>query len=272
MGITDRLKNASKDLLRSALGEPKKAFLVIHRQESFDLRKTNSAKSIDVIAAKALLLRDEADMSGEAISKNFDGGDKVHVMQVQYNPKSIDFLANSEPIPMSKLQRNVVSDIPAQYMRPPSVSMSVELVFDAMNVKDSFMADKAAVSGSLGGVVTNTSALLRRNQDQVYSVRPQTNALLAAVLRQTTNHVTFYWSGMTFNGIVMQAQARYTMFSVSGQPVRSVVKFVIEQKMGESDDLYWVEAFDKCFGDANEGGDYGGQSAGQYVGNLLNLG
>jgi hypothetical protein len=140
-----------------------------------------------------------------------------------------------------------------------------------VNVKDSFMADKGDIA-NLGGAVTSASSAVQRGMGKVYSVRPQTNALLAATLRQTTNHVTFYWAGVAFNGIVTQAQARYTMFSVSGQPVRSVVKVVIEQKMGGVDSIYWVQAFDKCFGDANAGGEYGGQSVGQYAGNLLNLG
>jgi hypothetical protein len=263
------MQKVGADLMKSALGEPKKAFLVVHKQEAFD--SSGGDASVDVRAARALFLRDETDVSGAELSRAFGGGDKVHVMQVQYNPHSIDFTANAEPIPASKLQQNIVSNIPAQYMRSPAVVMSVDLVFDAVNVKDSFMADKGNITG-LGGAVTSVGSAVRRGPGQVYSVRPQTNALLAAALRQSTNHVTFYWAGMTFSGIVTQAQARYTMFSVSGQPVRSVVKLVIEQKMDGDDSLYWEQAFDKCFGDADAGGDYGGQSVGQYAGNLLNLG
>ncbi|MDR1572686.1 MAG: hypothetical protein LBS24_00040 [Clostridiales Family XIII bacterium] len=262
-------KALGANVLGSVLGNPKKAFLVIHRQEAFE---TSGGSSVSELAEKVLLLSANADMGGAEISQLLGGAAKAHVMQVQYNPSSIEFLANSEPIPVNRLQQNVVSNIPSQHTRPPSVSMSVELVFDAVNVKDSFMADKANITGGLGGVVTAGAGVVNRAKGAEYTVRPQTNALLAAVLRQTTNHVTFHWSGMTFNGIVTQAQARYTMFSVSGRPVRSVVRLVFEQKLNKVDEKYWENAFNKCFGDESADGVSGGRSLGQSAGNLLNLG
>jgi hypothetical protein len=87
-----------------------------------------------------------------------------------------------------------------------------------------------------------------------------------------TRNVTFCWSGLAFHGIVTETRAKYTMFSVSGRPVRSLVSIVIQQDLSGPDGSYWDKAFDKCFGDADAEGVFGGQSVGQSVGNILNLG
>jgi hypothetical protein len=270
------IEKAGANLLGSVLGNPKKAFLVIHKSDDV-FYSTKGDASVEVLAASVLASSDETAASAPAgAGRNASAGAgrnvETHVMQVQYNPSSIDFMANAEPIPVNRLQQNVVSNIPSQFNLPPSVTMTVELVFDAVNAQDSFMADKANIAGGLGGAVTAASAVTKRLKGAEYTVQPQTNALLAAVMGRNTNDVSFHWSGMTFSGIVTQAQARYTMFSVSGRPVRSVVKLVIEQELTGVGKAYWESAFDKCFGEENDRGTFGGQSLGQNVGNLLNLG
>jgi hypothetical protein len=169
------------------------------------------------------------------------------------------------------LQQNVVAEIPPQFTRPPSVVMSVQLVFDAVNVKDSFMADKfrLSVSDAIGGAVTAVRVL----RGKKFTVRPHTNALLYMLMRKESARVTFHWADMTFHGLVNEVHARYTMFSVSGEPVRSFVDLSITQRVtGNTENQYWEKAFDKCFGEQDTDGLFGGQQTGQSVGNMLNLG
>lgn len=257
------LQSAGSNAASSVLGTPKKAFLVIHK-------KTDKApKDVAAETERALdLLGTMESTGGGLLSDLFGGKLGAHVLQVQYNPASISFQANSSPVPMRRLEQNVVAEIPAQFCRPPSVVMSVQLVFDAMNVKDSFMFEKFRISPN--DLVSDVAAAVNRSK---YTVQPQTNALLAMLMREESSLVTFHWSNMTFHGEVNEVQARYTMFSVSGRPVRSTVQFNIRQAVksaGES--AYWNKAFDNCFGKEDVAGDSGKLNAGQYVSSLLNLG
>ncbi|MDR1247530.1 MAG: hypothetical protein LBK57_11015 [Clostridiales Family XIII bacterium] len=258
------IKQIASNAAASVLGNPKKAFLVIHKDIS------STPESVAELAEKALRLSESVNPDSAAISGIF-GAANSHVLQVQYNPSAISFRANSEPIPVNRLQQNVVSEIPPQFTRPPSVVMSVQLVFDAVNVKDSFMADKFRLSASdaIGGAAT----ALRVLSGKKFTVRPHTNALLYMLMRKESSFVTFRWSNMTFHGLVNEVHARYAMFSVSGEPVRSFVDLSIVQRVaGATGNKYWEKAFDKCFGEQDVAGLFGGQSAGQYVGNMLNLG
>ncbi|MDR1321804.1 MAG: hypothetical protein LBK56_10325 [Gracilibacteraceae bacterium] len=220
----------------SFLGNTKKAFLVIHKE--------GNAEEMNVASLAERALSIGAASGGAAISHAFGGGSKAHAMQVQYNPASIVFRANADDVPARFLQQNVETEIPRQFTRPPSVVMSLQLLFDAVNVKDSFTADKFRLSA--GDILTAGAALFKK---ETYSVQAQTNALVAMLLRERTSLVTFHWANMNFCGIVSEVQARYVMFSVSGRPVRSTVQLSLTQEMGDTDVAYWDKAFTKMFGD-----------------------
>jgi hypothetical protein len=253
----------AENLTASVLGNPKKAFLVIHKDPQA------SPDSVAELAEKALALSESANPDSAAISNIFGGTDS-HVLQVQYNPSSISFRANSEPIPANRLQQNVVAEIPPQFTQPPSVVMSVQLIFDAVNNRDSFMSDQFRLSASDAALGAYSAAA---NRGKKFTVRPHTNALLFMLMRAKSSLVTFHWASMTFHGLVKEVQARYTMFSVSGEPVRSVIRLSIVQKVtSKTEGGYWEKAFDKCFGDEDTGGSFGGQMTGQNFGNLINLG
>jgi hypothetical protein len=231
--------------LPSILGNPKKAFLIIHKGED------EGAADVAALAERALSLSAAGDSA--AISQTFGGGDKSHVMQVQYNPASITFRANAADIPARFLQQNVETEIPSQFTRPPSVVMSLQLLFDAVNVKDSFMAEKLRLS--LGDVLTAGAAVYKgKSRRENYSVQVQTNALVALLLRDKSSLVTFHWANMSFCGIVSEVQARYLMFSVSGRPVRSMVQLSLTQEVSNADMTYWDNAFNKMFGSSLTGG------------------
>jgi hypothetical protein len=231
------LNKVKGNLAASVFGNPKKAFLVIHKNT-----REGGAGPVEDLAKKALALSSSANHDSASISGIFGGAAGSHVLQVQYNPSSLNFRANSVQILANRLQQNVISNIQPQFTEAPTITMTVELVFDAMNKKDSFTADK--FESSPGGLAAVAPAIVNRSG---YTVQPQTNALLAMLLRQSTNFVSFYWAGMVFSGQVMEAIARYVMFSVSGRPVRSMVRLVLKQKLEGADVSYWDKAFDKCF-------------------------
>jgi hypothetical protein len=109
--------------------------------------------------------------------------------------------------------KNLENEVPNQMVAPPRIVMSVDLIFDAVNLKDSFMFEKLRFS--VGDEFSMVAALLK---ERGYTVQPQTNGIIAAMLREGTRQVTFKWADMSFTGYLQEASARYTMFSVSGKP------------------------------------------------------
>ena len=81
--------------------------------------------------------------------------------------------------------------------------------------------------------------------------------------------MTFRWADMAFTGQLIEAQAEYTMFSVSGKPIRSKVRLNIAQQVeSEADIQYWDKTLDKMF---ESGALEQSKTAAQTLGNLLNL-
>lgn len=257
MGLKDTLAN-------SALGTVQKALLVVHNAKDpseLDSAKVATATANALAGAASTMKATQAALSGSGLSAS--------VMQVQYNPSSLSIQANAESIPFTYLQENIDNGIPNQNMRPPMVVLSVQLVFDAMNPKDAFMAEKFT-SISTGGIVSSVAGGIKTAVGEGYTVQPQTNGLLAALLKPHTRVVTFRWADMAFTGHLIEVQADYTMFSVSGKPIRSTVQMNIAQQVESKADIqYWDNALDQAI--KNKALEKG-KDAGQTLGNLLNLG
>jgi hypothetical protein len=241
MGIKETLAS-------SALGSVQKAMLIIHQGK--DAQEVDSTK---VAADTALMLKSaSASTSAKELGQALNGPQSAltsHVMQVQYNPASLSIQANAEAVPFTYLQQNIDSGIPNQSPRPPMVVLSVELIFDAVNPADAFMLDKLRLSA--GSVVSDISGAIQAKQGG-YTVQPHTNGLVAALMRPSTRVVTFRWADMAFTGQLIEVQAVYTMFSVSGKPVRSHVRMNIAQQVESSSDLkYWDGVLDRAFSNNN---------------------
>lgn len=258
MGFMDTVKTMAVDAGKSAVGMVEKAQLILH------LKNDPAEGPIDVPneAGEAL------SGGGPSVAKTYFGG---HILEVQYNPATITLQANAQPVPFQYLQSNIDSGIPAQNMRDPAVVLTVDLIFDDMNPKDAFMFDKLRLS--VGDAVSAGGGIARAVKGKSYSVMPQTNGIVAALIRNNTRDVTFKWSDMSFTGELSEVSANYTMFSVSGRPVRSTVNLRITQQVSSiADSAKWNNAFDAAFGAKDESKTIGGRSAAERFGNLLNIG
>lgn len=248
MGVVTNLLG---EALNSVIGNPKKALLIVFTGADavFDSQK--------VADAAANALGNSAKQVLGSMTSQLGGGEAAkayHVLEVQYNPAAIQLQANAEPVPFQYLQQNLDSGIPTQLQRPPSVVLSVELFFDDMNLADSFMWEKFT-AGVSTQTASNIAAGVQKGAGRVWSVQAQTNGLLATLLRDSTRTVTFKWADMTFTGELTEAQGRYTMFSTSGRPVRSIVRLNITQQVrSEADIQYWNKALDKVFEQERLGG------------------
>lgn len=248
-------------------GNPKKAKLTINTVSS-----STAAGSAGALASQLVSQTAQALTQGSVSAAGSTGG-LSKTLTVHYNPSSIQLQANADAVDVSYLLKNVDNGVPRQQTRPPSITMSVELVFDDMNVKDAFMAEKfklLSMSESISGLASSGAALYRTATGQNYSVQAQTNGIVALLMSKNTRQVTFSWANLSFSGEVNQVQARYTMFSTSGRPVRSVVTLILVQEFSNQTDRdKWNTAFDTGFKASLSKA--GNRSVGQTVGNILNI-
>lgn len=238
--------------LGSLLGGAQKALLILFTGTS--ARKLKNSEIANL--ASEALLKSSADMTALAGLYQYSNREiaeiknTLHFLEVQYNPNTLFIQANAEGVPILGLQQNLDPGVPNQTLRPPSVTLNVELFFDAVNLADSFMWEKFTL-GLSGQTVSNIATLGASTQGYVWSVQDQTNGLLGAIMSKNTRFMIFKWADMTFAGELTEASAQYTMFSTSGRPVRSKVTLRITQNVESADDIkYWDNALD----DATEDG------------------
>ena len=260
--------------LNSILGSPNKAIITIETATAAASASpaaglgsglANAAASAASTAASTAL----GSVSGLAgnTTSTVPGATGQKRLVVQYNPSSISIQANAESVRFQNLQQNLDNAVPANLVRPPSVVMSVELVFDDMNIADSFMVEKFTSGLSAQTVSNVVNAALGRT----FSVQTQINAFIGLMQSDTTRNIKFQWADMSFVGEVTEAQAKYTMFSTSGRPVRGTVRLNITQQVDDKTDAsYWDTAFQKFF--ANGVNEVGARSGLDKVKNLINIG
>lgn len=185
-------------------------------------------------------------------------------LEVQYNPASIRFSASVDSVQMRNLQNALEEGVVNQSCRDPAVVMSVDLIFNAVNPKDSFMADKLRVSAN--DIVTDIATAVNSRKGG-YTVQKQSNGLIASTMDETNRFVTFQWADMSFSGELTEVTVQYGMFSFSGKPVHSVVTLrITQQLMSAAEDTKWnLSKFNECFSGQQT------TNLGQRVGNLLNI-
>ena len=188
--------------------------------------------------------------------------------KVQFNPKELQIYATSLKIDKPDTrrvdghQKNVSGTV-----IKPTVEMSTNLIFDQVNIYDSFLWDKFTAGASATGV-TNIASAIATAAGKVWSVQGEVEGLIAALRNQYTREITFQWANFSFTGLLKYVSARYTMFSTSGRPVRAQVMLRLRQEMNPTTLSSWYKDFEAAFG-----GDTSNLvRAEQNVGSLLNLG
>lgn len=70
-----------------------------------------------------------------------------------------------------------------------------------------------------------------------------TNGLIALMTDKTLTRLEFCWGDMSLKGQLSGIQAKFTMFSKVGVPMRATVDISLNRE--DEDDMYWNNAFDK---------------------------
>lgn len=181
-----------------------------------------------------------------------DKNGNLRLFPVQFNPAQIQLYVScqsgsksSAVKPNSSNSPKVVVDTPTY----PSVEMTVTLLFDAVFPADSFMWEKYSTGLTSAVSAQNIKTIASAAQKKVYSVQPQIEALIAALRDPYTRIITFCWADFSFKGQVNQIMSKYTMFSVSGRPVRGEVTLRLRQSSDDIESIgKWSQAFEDAFG------------------------
>lgn len=210
---------------------PTKALLVIRRDSS----RLTPKRSKDLAAMKKLLSGRDMQAIGE----------DLEILKVQYNPSTLTVSANASAIQTKSMQTSSDPSIQNQKERPPSVVLEVDLIFDEINPKDAFMADKFRMSA--GDAASTVAAFTKGSGRGGYSVAAQISGLAGMMLDRNTRNVTFLWQDMMFTGVVSEMRNSYTMFNMSGNPIRGTVRMNITQNVDIGGEFHWSQALDHCF-------------------------
>lgn len=146
--------------------------------------------------------------------------------------------------------------------------MNVTLIFDQVSVKDAFMADKIATSPT--SIATGVATLAKEAYTkEEYSVQPIIEGFIGMLRQERTRFITFCWGGMCYEGIVNNLNTTYTMFNLTGQPIRGEVTLsmmLVDEEVGPDNLGTWKAHYQKAFAD-----NVSYRDKTQYVGNFLNI-
>lgn len=149
------------------------------------------------------------------------------------------------------------------------ISMNVRLIFDKVDPQDAFMADKinlAPTSLAVGAAKTGLAAAGKKDN----SVQAEVEGFIAALRSPFTRRITFQWGKLSYSGTLTRVSAQYTMFNVSGQPVRAFVSLSLicaDPKVAKNSMGVWRERYDAAF----QSGSQSFVTKAQKLGNLTNF-
>ena len=261
--IGNSLLGGLKDTANLATGNIPKAILCVP-----DVKKTQGLSVDQMITLSDKLREQLLNAGGEGVMSSFKSlvgrgttqtieQFRYLALEVPYNPSSIyleTVAGNQRSFSIGNMGDASTSQL-RQNVEPVSTTMSVQLLFDAVNVYDSFMMSNLALDvGNVVGVASNAVNKIAGNG---YSVKPQMDGIMSLLMRDYTRHVLFFWAQMCFQGELTSVSSNYKMFNTQGHPVRGEIRLTIRQSEDISakySNKYWEKAFTKAFGDSTTGG------------------
>lgn len=230
MGVISSAIDSAFDLTASA-------YLVI--KDYRDLAASSGSSGVDALSSTSSVLT-----SGLSDLVTSVVGDTDKTFQVQFNPSEVQIYASSLPIKKTDAQvpKDGIPKQTADAVIKPTIDMTVNLYFDKTVLTDSFYQDIGGITAT--NIVTTAATLVGST---VYSIQPQVEGLLAALRNPYTRRITFRWAEFSFPGTLSMVQARYTMFSTTGHPVRATVTLRIRQELDVDTISDWFASYTSAF-------------------------
>ena len=144
-----------------------------------------------------------------------------NVFQVQFNPNSLRLSASGGGrVPITNYLAG--GGTITYGSMDPNITLSVTLLFDAVNNQDAFFQDKFSLSTTslAKGIATGAQILKGKS----YSVQPQVEGFIGALRwPERRKNVKFAWGTLCYEGYLNNVSSTYTMFSSTGNPIRAEV-------------------------------------------------
>ncbi len=285
MGVGDYLGGIGQNVKNSLSGNISKAVLCLRDPEKITANDEDTIADAEK-ANDAILKKTQAKLkkpsSGVVTLDDIEGDVTTNgfiPFQVQYNPGSIR-LNSSAGMHYNRTGEGANSQI-EMHEAIPATTLSCELLFDDTNIMDAFMLENNPITNLSVG---NTYNAIKSAAHGDYSVKEQIEGFTALFASGATKQVIFFWSNMSFNGELVGAESRFTMFNKAGHPIRGTVSISIRQGMlnpahYKAERIYWNNAFDRAFSggaaedpnnaEANRGG-INAESGGSKLNSALN--
>lgn len=197
-----------------------------------------------------------------------NAGDYVPI-QLQYNPSSIQVSTMKGTI-LNRGAGGGAENTYQQWKVPVQTMMSVDLIYDDMNIMDAFNMENLVSISAVRDVG-------KQMAQKEFSVRPLVEALVGAMLKSESQRVVFVWNEMAFDGSLVSVDTAYTMFNRSGEPIRAKVSIQIFQQNGSEEEGtqenldYWKQAYNKLFQSNYMGGGSNAEKNWNKASNFINL-
>ncbi len=185
------------------------------------------------------------------------------VFEVQFNPSSLSidgYSGGQAHIQAATRTKSGVDFAPIE----TTMTFSVKLIFDKMDLNESFPLDNFVMSDS---AMVNLAAkglgkLVDKFRGEGPSVQTIVEGFIAAVRDPRTRRIAFEWGEMFYEGLLNSVNTNYTMFNALGQPVRAEVMLrlilrdpKVKMKAGDVRLGYWDSAYKRAFGRSQIGKD-----------------
>ncbi len=148
------------------------------------------------------------------------------------------------------------------------IELSVSLFFDKVDPQDAFLEDKLALAsptnigkGIAKGVMT---AKGKKNN----TVQPEVEGFIGALRNKHTRLITFHWGDFNYTGILRNVTATYTMFNITGRPIRAVVDLTLtcaDSEIAQKSVATWNHIYYNAFDKGSESFVTVSQKAGNFV-------
>lgn len=202
------------------------------------------------------------------VENDIPAGASRKLFYVQFNPSELSFSGYGGG-QMAKTDFNAGANGITYESVDVRITMEVKLIFDKVNAKDAFMADKwnMAPTSMATGVAQLGMAAAKKTD---YSVQKEVEGFVAALRSMYTREINFYWGNLCYSGILHRIASQYTMFNVQGEPVHGEVQLSItcaDKNITETNMGKWEEYYEEAFQSKNQSYVKGTQK----LGNMLNV-
>jgi hypothetical protein len=216
-----------------------------------------AAGGLNATSALGSYVNKAANAAGKVASNVVPGalkGDKYDkVMEVQFNPTTLQLssMGGADDVQVT----NYTQDGAGVSRGPVGLhtELSFKLIFDQLSNYGAFTQDMLTLStsravsqtaGAIGGLISGTKP----------SVQMIVEAFVATMRNENTRRICFEWGEFYYEGILSRVNSAYTMFDLSGNPVRAevqVVLYLVDDDIDKEFNEYWYDAYYKAFIEGN---------------------